>query len=70
MKIMMSEQIGNLSIEMNLSKEPNETLKMKRTIIEMNNSLNGLNTILKKAEDRLNNIKEKLTEFIQCEEQR
>lgn len=30
----------------------------------------GLILFLKKAEDRLNNIKEKLTEFIQCEEQR
>lgn len=33
----------------NYPKEPNETLKMKRTIIEMNNSLNGLNTIFEKG---------------------
>lgn len=36
----------------------------------MNNSLEGLNSILKKAEDRLSNFEEKLTEFIQYEEQR
>lgn len=36
----------------------------------MNNSLDGLNSSLKKAEDRLSNIEDKLTEFIQCEEQR
>lgn len=36
----------------------------------MNNSLDELNSSLKKAEDRLSNFEDKLMEFIQCEEQR
>lgn len=43
---------------------------MKRALIEINNSLNGLNCILKKAEDRVSNTEETLTEFIQSKEQR
>ena len=41
----------------------------KRTIMERNNSLGGMNSSLKKTEYRLNNFENKWTEFIQCEEQ-
>lgn len=67
---MVNEQIGDLSREMETIQKNQTKLKLKRTVMEMNNSLDGLSSISEKAEDRFSTFEEKLTEFIQCEEQR
>ena len=58
---MVNKQIGNLSREMETIQKNQTKLKLKRTITEMNNSLDGLSSILEKAEDRFNIFEEKLT---------